>query len=61
MVLYSYDINAIMIECMKNRCEAEMERVFATVHSKLEKRGIKPKINIMDNEASVSIEQWLAR
>jgi len=42
-VLYSYDINVIMMECMKNRDEAEIERVFTTVYSKFKKEASSPK------------------
>ena len=38
-----------------------MERFFEVVYNKLTKRGIKLKINVMDNEASASIKQWLVK
>ena len=36
-----------------------MSRVFKTVYENLEKRGIKPKFHIMDNEASSTVMSWL--
>ena len=40
---------------MKSKNDNEMSRVFKTVYEKLEKRGIKPKFHIMDNEASSTV------
>ncbi|KAL7548835.1 hypothetical protein ACHAWF_012098 [Thalassiosira exigua] len=50
--LYSYDGNAILMECMKTRADSEMKRVYEKLYARLEKRGIKPEFNVMDNEAS---------
>ena len=36
-----------------------MSRVFKTVYENLEKRGIKPKFHIIDNEASRTVMIWL--
>ena len=36
-----------------------MSRVFKTVYENLDKRGIKPKFHIMDNEASITVMSWL--
>lgn len=58
-VFYSYDANAIMLECMKSRSDAEMLRVYRKCYSNLERRGIKPSINVMDNEASSVVKTWL--
>ena len=44
---------------MKSKKDSEMSRVFKTVYEKLEKRGIKPKFHIMDNEASRIVMSWL--
>ena len=46
---------------MKSKNDSEMSRVFKTVYDKLEKRGIKPKFHIMDNEASSTVVSWLER
>ena len=54
-IAYSYDANIIMWEPMKMKNESEMSRVFKTVYEKLDKRGIKPKFHIMDNEASSTV------
>ena len=41
--------------------DSEMSRVFKTVYENLEKRGIKPKFHIMDNDASSTVMSWLER
>ena len=46
---------------MKSQNYSEMSRVFKTVYENLEKRGIKPKLHIMDNEASSTVMSWLER
>ena len=60
-IAYSYDANGILWEPMKSKNGSEMSRVFKTVYDKLEKRGIKPKLHIMDNEASSTVMSWLKR
>ena len=54
-IAYSYDANGILWEPIKSKNDIEMSRVFKTVYEKLEKRGIKPKFHIMDNEASITV------
>ena len=58
-ISYSYDANRILWEPTKSKNDSEMSRVFKTVYDKLEKRGIKPKFHIMDNEASSTVMSWL--
>ena len=36
-----------------------MLRVYQKCYTKLEQRGIKPKINVMDNETSMAVKKWL--
>ena len=51
-VLYSYDPNSILFRAMKNRTDAEFLRVHDDVIEYLQARGLKPKIQRLDNEAS---------
>ena len=46
---------------MKSRNDTEMMQVYQKCYDKLEQRGIKPTINVMDNEASAEIKQWLGK
>ena len=58
-IAYSYDANGILWEPIKSKNDSEISRVFKTVYEKLEKRGIKPKFHIMDNDASSTVMSWL--
>ena len=60
-IAYSYNSNGVLWEPMKSKNDIEMSRVFKTVYENLEKRGIKPKFHIMDNEASSTVMSWLDR
>ena len=60
-IAYDYDANGILWEPMKSKKYSEMSRVFKTVYEKLEKRGIKLKFHIMDNEASSTVMSWLKK
>ena len=46
---------------MKSKNNIEMSRAFKTVYDKLEKRGINPKLHIMDNEESSTVMSWMER
>jgi hypothetical protein len=56
LIVYDYDSNAIVVEAMKNRSDVEALRAYANVYALLTARGIKPALNIMDNEASKAIK-----
>ena len=60
-VLYTYDLNEIMMKCMKNRGDSEMEGVFEKCYARLEKVGIKPTMNLLDNECLAAIVSFFAR
>lgn len=51
MVLYDYDSNAILAEPMKSRNDKEMVRAYSSMLKHLELRGLKPKLQKLDNEA----------
>ena len=51
MVLIDIDSNYIAMEPMKSRETAEIIRTYKTVMDRLAKQGIKPKKQILDNEA----------
>ena len=52
VVLYSWDTNAILMKHIQGRNDNEMLWMYKQVYEKLDKVGIKPKTNIMDNIAS---------
>jgi hypothetical protein len=59
MVLYEYDGNAIMVEPIKNNKAAKVLPSFQVMEQKLTSRGLKPKLMILDNEASKLLKDYL--
>ena len=60
-VLYDYDSNAILVEPMKSRSDTDMEKAYTKLYDYLTGRGLKPKLNVMDNEASTAIKKLLTQ
>ncbi len=60
-MFYSYDANAILLECTKSKFNQEMLCVYKKCYAKLEQQGFKPRITIMDNEASMAVKTWLTK
>ena len=56
-VLYHYDYNAILTEPMKNRTGSEIFREYAELSNYLISRGMWPKFQILDNEASQAFQK----
>ena len=56
-VLYDYDSNAILVELMKSRTDAEYLRAYAIVTKHLTDRGLHPQFQMLDNECSVALQQ----
>jgi hypothetical protein len=59
LILYDYDSNAILVEPMKNRSDAEALRAYQHLYGILTDHGLKPKLNILDNEASKAIKRGI--
>jgi hypothetical protein len=56
LTLYDYDSNTPM----KNRTEKEMIWAYTSLHNHLVNAGLKPELQVMDNECSASFRQYLA-
>ena len=56
-VLYHYDYNVILTEPMKNRKDTEIFRSYAKLRDNLIDRGMRPKFQILDNEASQALQR----
>jgi hypothetical protein len=54
--LYDYDINSILAETMLNRSDTEHLRAYNSLHQYLVKRGFKPQLQKLDNEASKALK-----
>jgi hypothetical protein len=59
LVLYDYDGNSIQAEPMKNRSDAEAIRAYSRIYDELTAKGLKPKFQTMDNEASTALKHFL--
>ena len=51
MIMYSYDVNAILADPIKNRSAGELQRAYTEMYQYLEQRGNNPQVHWMDNEA----------
>ena len=60
-VLYYYDSNAILVDPMNSRSDADMEKAYNKLYDYLTDRGLKLKFNVMDNEASTAIKKFLTQ
>ena len=59
LVVYNYDSNVILAEPMKNRTAKSIVAAYQTIHQLLVKRGLKPSIQRLDNEASAALRTYL--
>jgi len=58
-VLYDYDSNLIMAEPMKSRRAQDIVDAYKTVHTKLCRAGLHPKLARLDNECSAALKTFL--
>eukprot|EP00957_Ditylum_brightwellii_P123394 9408426-Ditylum_brightwellii.AAC.1 len=61
LVLYDYDSNTILAIAMKNRTEEEIICAYNVLHTHLTDRGLTPKFQILDNEASATVQANLKK
>ena len=59
MFVYIYDINAILMRCLKTKAGAEHLQIFKDVHTLLLHRVLHPKYCRMDNECSAPIKKFI--
>ena len=55
-LLYDYDSNAILAEPIKSRSQQEILRAYKTLFLLLKQRGLTPKLQRLDNEASTLLK-----
>jgi hypothetical protein len=58
-VAYVYDLNAIIVRAMSTRTNAAMITAFKEVITILRTHGYRPALNVMDNECSTAVEQYI--
>jgi hypothetical protein len=59
MVVYDYDSNSILTEPLKSRNENELVRAYSKIHALVVSRGLKPELNILNNEAPGKLKQFM--
>jgi hypothetical protein len=59
MILYDYDINAILAQPIKDRTAPELLKAFQVMEQELVTRGLKPKLVKLDNDASKLLKTYL--
>jgi hypothetical protein len=59
MVMVEIDSNAILVEPMKNRKDAEMIRAYNTLLLRLKRAGIVPKKHVLDNEVPENMKNHI--
>ena len=61
MVLYDYDSNAILAEPLKNRKAETILAAYEKMHKFLKSKGMKPKIQVLDNECSQQLKDYMTK
>ncbi len=57
-VLYHYELNAILVKPIANVDDCSIYEVYKEVFETLEAKGYKPKMNVMDNQATKNIKKF---
>ena len=58
MIMYAYDINAILAEPMKSRMAEEITRAYVKLFTYLKARGHTPRVHWLDNEAPEEVKRF---
>jgi hypothetical protein len=61
MVCYVYDCNYVKVVPMKSRSASEWVNVYDHIHQELTSKGLKPKLQTLDNETSAALNLFLNR
>ena len=59
LVTYYYDANAILVRPLRSRKGSDLAKVIEDIHTYLTERGYKPAYQILDNEISTSLKNYL--
>ena len=60
-VLYHYELNAILVKAIANVDDRSIYEAYKEVFETLETKGYKPKMNVMDNQATKFIKKFLTK
>ena len=61
LVIYNYDANAILAEPMKTRNKGDILKAYRKIHAKLVLQGLKPKLQMLDNETSNILLDYMTK
>eukprot|EP00956_Cyclotella_meneghiniana_P021291 scaffold38589_cov41-Cyclotella_meneghiniana.AAC.1 len=59
MVMVEIDSNAILVEPLKSRKDAEMIRAYGALVKRLQRAGVHPKKHVLDNEISENMKEHI--
>jgi hypothetical protein len=60
-VMYHYKTNAILVKAIQNLDDHSIYEAYKKVFETLEAKGYKPKMNVMDNQATKYIKQYFTK
>jgi hypothetical protein len=60
-VLYHYETNTILVKPIANVNNRSIFEAYKEVFKTLEAKGYKPKMNVMDNQATKYIKKFLTK
>jgi hypothetical protein len=58
MQCYIYDCNYIKVVPMKSRSASERVKAYGSIHEELTVKGLKPKLQTLDNDASTALKNF---
>jgi hypothetical protein len=58
MVVYSFDCNYIKPVTIKSKSDSKWLKAFGEIFQELTSRGLKPKLQTMDNESSAALKSF---
>jgi hypothetical protein len=58
MVCYVFDCNCVKVVPMNSRSASEWVKAYSLIHQELTAKGFKPKLQTLDNEASVALKNF---
>jgi hypothetical protein len=61
MILYDYDSNAILAKPLKSKSEGEIIRAYTKLHAFLLDRGLKPRLQKLDNECPAGLKRFMTQ
>ena len=58
-VAYEYRSNAILVRVLREQKAESLLKAFQSVYNHFTQRGFKPKLNVMDNQCSEKVQDFI--